>query len=119
MAETLSELGPGLHVYTAMAALEHAGRLAAELRADLCVTVEEADGVLAERRALPDIQLGDLAELRTLAERVVTADRIVTETRLRAATEVAERLAETGAGMAIHPVTSRERADALAHARAQ
>src|SRR4051794_24246636 len=116
MAEDLSELGPGVHVYPAMAALEHAGRLATELRADLCTTTAEADALFDARRAMPVLSADDLDELRALAARVVTADRIVAETRVRAAVDVAERLAETGAGMAVHPVTIRERADALLRA---
>src|SRR4051794_16139251 len=117
MAEDLSELGPGLHVYTAIAALEHAGRLATELRADLCTTEDQAEAILAERRARPEVSAADIAELRALADRVATAERIVGETRVRAAAAVADRLAETGAGIAIHPATIRDRANALLDAQ--
>jgi hypothetical protein len=60
-----------------------------------------------------------LDALRLLARRVAMADRIAQRTTERATSEVAERLADIGVGMAVHPATIRERGDAVLVARSQ
>lgn len=91
--------------------------MAAELRADLCATLPQADATLAERSTLPTVDATALATLQGLARRLARAERIAVRTRERALTDVEHRLAATGAGLAVHPTTIRERAAAVDAAR--
>lgn len=115
---TYDALGPGLHVLREAEPLKRAGVLAVNLRADLCVTVQQADTVLAERLSLPLIDSATLVSLEGLARRVARSHRIAGRTRARAEEEVGHRLASAGTGLAVHPATIRERAASVERARA-
>lgn len=114
---TYDALGPGLHVLREADPLKRAGVLAVNLRADLCVTVPQAEAVLAERLALPRIDPATLVSLEGLARRVARSRRIADRTRERAEVEVGHRLATAGTGLAVHPATIRERAASVERAR--
>lgn len=116
---TYDDLGPGLHVLREIEPLKRAGPMAAQLRGDLCATLPQADATLAERAALPTVDATTLATLQGLARRLARADRIAARTRARAVSEVEHRLAATGAGLAVHPTTIRERASAVDVTRAE
>jgi hypothetical protein len=117
--EAYDDLGPGLHVLRAAAPVTRATTLAAAMRADLCATEEQAEAALADRSALPEVDLNALTTLQVLARRVARAERIAARTNERAVVDVGDRLAGAGAGLAIHPQTVRERASALIAARTQ
>lgn len=91
--------------------------MAVSMRADLCATLPQADATLAERSALPLVDLPTLTTLQGLARRVARAHRIAARTRDRAVVDVGHRLASTGAGLAVHPTTIRDRAAAVEAAR--
>lgn len=116
---TYDDLGPGLHVLREIEPLKRAGPMAAQLRADLCATLPQAEAALADRAGLPAIDAETLAALQGLARRLARADRIAVRTRARALRDVEHRLAATGAGLAVHPTTIRERASAVEEARAE
>ena len=101
--ERFADLGPGLHVLRESEPLKRAGFMAAQMRAELCATLPQADAALAERSSLPPIDVATLATLQVLSRRVARAERIAARTRERAVLEVGERLAATGSGLAIHP----------------
>jgi len=115
---TYDGLGPGLHVLREAEPLKRAGVLAVNLRADLCVTIPQAEAMLAERRALPRVDPATLANLEGLARRIARSHRIAHRTRERAEVEVGQRLATAGTGLAVHPATIRERAASVERARA-
>jgi hypothetical protein len=92
--------------------------MAAQMRAELCATLPQADATLADRAALPPIDLTTLTTLQVLARRVARAERIAVRTRERAVADVSRRLAGADAALAIHPTTIRERAAAVDEARA-
>lgn len=115
---TYDALGPGLHVLREAEPLKRAGVLAVNLRADLCVTAQQADTLLAERLALPHLDSDTLANLEGLARRIARSHRIADRTRRRAEDEVGHRLAKAGTGLALHPATIRERAASVERARA-
>lgn len=117
-ASTDDELGPGLHVLRESDPLQRAGTMAAQLRAQLCATVEQVDAVLAERATLPALDRPALGELQLLARRVGRAHRIAERTRQRAVADAGVRLS-TATGLAVHPDTVRERAAAVDRARAE
>lgn len=119
MEPTDDDLGPGLHVLREAEPLKRAGTMAARLRAELCATLPQADATLAERSNLPLVDATTLATLSVLARRVARAERIVSRTRERAVAEVGHQLASVGAGLAVHPTTIRDRAAAVAAARAE
>lgn len=114
---TYDALGPGLHVLREAEPLKRAGVLAVNLRADLAVTAQQADTLLAERLALPRIDSDTLASLEGLARRVARSHRIADRTRQRAEEEVGHRLANAGTGLAVHPATIKERAASVERAR--
>lgn len=116
---TYDDLGPGLHVLREVEPLKRAGPMAAQLSGDLCATLPQADATLAERTELPPVDATTLATLQGLARRLVRADRIAARTRARAVSDVEHRLAATGAGLAVHPTTIRERASAVDAARTE
>jgi hypothetical protein len=91
--------------------------MAVSMRADLCATLPQADATLAERSALPLVDVPTLTTLQGLARRVARAHRIAARTRERAVVDVGHRLASTGAGLAVHPTTIRDRAAAVETAR--
>lgn len=113
------DLTPGLHVLREVSPLERAGTLALRLRADLCVTIGEADAIAAERASLSSVDDALLSSLRVLATRLATADRIARRTHDRAVVDVSERMADRGGVVAVHPSTVRERASALEKARVE
>lgn len=115
---THDELGPGIHALSDEDPLARASAMAVELRAELCVTVKQADAVLASRSALPRIDAELLDTARGLATRLARAERIATRTRERAALEVGERLAGSAGGLAVHPSTIRDRAATVERAQA-
>lgn len=115
--ETYDDLGPGLHVLREAEPLKRAGAMAAQMDAELCATLPQADTTLSERSALPPIDITTLTTLQVLACRVARAERIAARTRDRAVDEVGQRLAGTGAGLAVHPTTIRDRAAAVDAAR--
>ena len=115
---TYDDLGPGLHVLREIEPLKRAGPMAAQLRGDLCATLPQADTTLAERSGLPTVDATTLSTLQGLARRLARADRIAARTRARAVSDVEHRLAATGAGLAVHPTTIRERASAVDVSRA-
>lgn len=115
--EAFNDLGPGLHVLREAEPLKRAGSMAAQLRADLCATLPQAEATLAERSGLPPIDVATLATLQVLSRRVARAERIAARTRERAVVEVGQRLTTSGSGIAVHPETVRERAAALELAR--
>ncbi len=92
--------------------------MAAQMRAELCATLPQADATLAARAALPAIDVTTLTTLQALARRVARAERIASRTLERAVIEVGQRLAVTGDGLAVHPTTIRDRAAAVDAARA-
>lgn len=116
---TYDDLGPGLHVLRETEPLKRAGSMAAQLDGDLCATLPQAEATLANRTSLPAADADTLADLQALARRLARADRIAERTRARALSDVEHRLAATGAGLAVHPTTIRERAAAVEAARAQ
>jgi hypothetical protein len=111
------DLRPGLHVLREAEPLERAGSITAVLQAELCTTLEQVEGVLAERAGLPQVEVTTLSTMQVLARRVARAERIVARTRERAATELEDRLTGSGAGLAVHPTTIRDRAAAVEVAR--
>lgn len=115
---THDELGPGIHALSDEDPLARASTMAVELSADLCVTTDQADSVLASRSALPRVDAELLATARSLAKRLARAERIAARTRERAALEMGERLASSAGGLAVHPSTIRERAAAVERAQA-
>jgi hypothetical protein len=116
---TYDDLGPGLHVLREIEPLKRAGPMAAQLRGDLCATLPQADATLAERSDLPSVDATTLSTLQSLARRLARADRIAARTRARAVSDVEHLLAATGAGLAVHPTTIRERAGAVDVSRAE
>lgn len=112
------ELGPGLHVFEEAYPLKRAGHLAARLGADLCATLPQVTAAIEARAGLPAVDAEALEELRSLAARLDRAHSIVAATHARAVDDVAGRLTPTGAGVAVHPSTIRERAAAVEAARA-
>jgi len=114
---TYDDLGPGLHILREVEPLKRAGSMAVSMRADLCATLPQADATLAERSALPLVDVPTLTTLQGLARRVARAHRIAARTRERAVLDVGHRLASTGAGLAVHPTTIRDRAAAVEAAR--
>lgn len=109
------DLGPGLHVLRDADPVARATIMAAAMRAELCATEEQAEAALVDRSALPAVDLSTLITLQVLSRRVARAERIAARTNERALADVEERLAAAGlAG----PQTVRERADAVASARA-
>lgn len=117
--DAYNDLGPGLHILREAEPLKRAGTMAAQLHADLCATLPQADAALAERTGLPPIDVATLATLQVLSRRVARAERIAARTRERAVVDVSQRLSTTGSGIAVHPATVRERAAALEAARAE
>jgi hypothetical protein len=117
MHTSYDDLGPGLHVLREAEPLKRAGPMAANLRADLCATLPQADAALTERSGLPLVDATTLSTLQVLARRVARAERIAARTRERAVTEVGHRLTGAGAGLAVHPTTIRDRAAAVDVAR--
>lgn len=117
--ESFNDLGPGLHVLREAEPLKRAGTMAAQLHADLCATLPQAEATLADRSGLPPIDVATLATLQVLSRRVARAERIAARTRERAVIDVSQRLTTTGSGIAVHPVTVRERAAAFEAARAR
>jgi hypothetical protein len=115
---TDDDLGPGLHVLREAEPLKRAGVLAARLDADLCATLPQAEAALEARSQLPLVDVTTLSTLEVLARRIARAERIAARTRERAVDEVGQRLAGDGAGLAVHPTTIRDRAAAVATARA-
>lgn len=91
--------------------------MAVSLRADLCVTLDQADTALSERRGLPPLDSETVRTLEGLARSVARAQRISNRTRERAVVEVGQRLAGTGSGVAVHPATIRDRASVVDTAR--
>jgi hypothetical protein len=116
---TYDDLGPGLHVLRELEPLKRAGAMAAQMHADLCATLPQADAALAERTSLPAADASTLSTLQGLGRRLARAERIASRTRARAVADVEHRLAATGAGLAVHPTTIRERAGAVDSARAE
>ncbi len=117
--EPYNDLGPGLHVLREAEPLKRAGAMAAQLHADLCATLPQADAALAQRASLPPIDVATLATLQVLSRRVARAERIAARTRERAVVDVSRRLTTSGSGIAVHPDTVRERAATLEAARAR
>jgi len=115
---TFEDMGAGLHVLREAEPLKRAGMMAVSLRADLCVTLEQAETTLAERRRLPHLDASTLRTLEGLARSVARAQRISNRTRERAVVEVGQRLAGIGSGLAVHPATIRDRAATVEAARA-
>ncbi|MEO6317366.1 MAG: hypothetical protein ABIP36_01145 [Acidimicrobiales bacterium] len=113
-----TRLEPGCHVRAAVDPLAQATEMAADLDADLCVSDADVQGILAELATLPALDVESIERLRGLADRVAAAQRIADRTLDRAATEVGERMAEGGAGLAVHPSAVRGRAGAVVDARA-
>jgi hypothetical protein len=111
------DLGPGLHVLREAEPLKRAGPMAANLRADLCATLPQAEAALTERSGFPLVDASALSTLQVLARRVARAERIAARTRERAVTDVGHRLTGAGAGLAVHPTTIRDRAAAVDVAR--
>jgi hypothetical protein len=110
---TRDDFGPGLHVLRDVEPLKRAGAMAAELGADLCATLPQAEAALQERSSLPSVDATQLAALEVLARRLARAQRIALRTRERAVEQVEHRLADAGAGLAVHPTTIRDRAAAV------
>jgi len=115
---TFEDLGAGLHILREAEPLQRAGTMAVSLRADLCVTLEQADTALEERSRLPRLDPETLGLLEGLARSVARAQRISNRTRERAVVEVGQRLAGTAVGLAVHPATIRDRAATVETARA-
>lgn len=111
--DAFDDLGPGLHLLREAEPLKRAGSMAVNLRADLCATLPQADATLAERSRLPSVDAPTLSTLQQLARRLARAERIASRTRDRAVVDVGHRLASTGAGLAVHPTTIRDRAAAV------
>ncbi len=111
------DLGPGLHVLREAEPLKRAGTMAARLRAELCATRPQAEATLADRSAMPLLDRTTLSTLEVLARRLARAERIAARTRERAVAEVGQHLAVTGAALAVHPTTIRDRAAAVTTAR--
>jgi hypothetical protein len=114
---TYDDLGPGLHLLREAEPLKRAGPMAANLRADLCATLPQAETALEERGRLPAVDVTTLSTLQVLARRVARAERIAARTRDRAVVEVGDRLTGAGSGLAVHPTTIRDRAAAVDIAR--
>ncbi|MGK2949242.1 MAG: hypothetical protein ACSLFP_11750 [Acidimicrobiales bacterium] len=112
------ELGPGLHVFEETYPLKRAGHLAARLGADLCATLPQVVAAIEARAGLPAVDAEALEELRSLAARLDRARSIVAATHARAVDDVAGRLTPTGAAVAVHPSTIRDRAAVVEAARA-
>ncbi len=108
---------PGLHVHLDSDPMTRASELADELHGDLCATAQEAEHVIRQLGAYPPLDADGIALIQQLSERVATAQRILERTVDRAASEVGERLAAVGTGLAIHPTMVRERAAAVLAAR--
>lgn len=117
--ETFDDLGPGMHVLREAEPLKRAGTMAAQMRAELCATLPQADATLADRSTLPPLDTRTLGTLRVLAQHVARAERMADRTRERAVVEVGHRLSGVGAGLAVHPDTIRDRAAAVEAARAE
>jgi hypothetical protein len=111
-------LGPGLHTFEEAHPLKRAGHLASRLRADLCATLPQVVAAIEVREGLPTVATDDVAALRSLARRLAVAQRIAADTHARAAEEVAERLTTSGGGVAGHPTSVRQRAEAVELRRA-
>lgn len=114
---TYDDLGPGLHVLREPEPAKLAKTLAADLRADLCATLPQAEAALEERSAFPLVDAPTLATLLMLARRLARAQRIAARTHERAVVEVGHTLAGAGGGLAVHPTTIRDRAAAVEIAR--
>ena len=110
-------LVPGRHLRADPEPLTMAKELAVELDADLCSTKREADELLIALTAFPALGPDGILLVRRLAQRVAAAQRLVDRTVDRAATDVGERLAAIGSGVAVHPTTIRERAASVVAAR--
>jgi hypothetical protein len=110
-------LGAGLHVLDDPYPLKRAGHLAARMRADLCATLPQVSAAIDARAGLPTLDGQGVDGLRALAARLAQAQRIVDSTQARAVEEVAERMAQTGSAVAVHPASIRDRAAAVVAAR--
>ncbi len=110
-------LEPGLQVHVDDDPLARAGRLAGELDADLCTTVQDAEDVLTRLAEFPPLTEEEIRLVERSSERVAAAHRIVERSLDRAAHDVSERLAAVGTGVAIHPTAVRQRAAAVLAAR--
>lgn len=110
---TFDDPGAGLHVLREAEPLKRAGTMAVSLRADLCVTLDQADTALRERSGLPRLDVEMVRLLESLARSVARAQRISNRTRERAVVEVGQRLAGIGSGLAVHPATIRDRASVV------
>ena len=110
-------LAPGLQVHVDDDPLARAGRLAGELDADLCTTVQDAEDLLTRLAEFPPLTEEEIRLVERSSERVAAAHRIVERSLDRAAHDVSGRLAAVGTGVAIHPTAVRQRAAAVLAAR--